>query len=119
MTHWHLTGTLDDQRHERWKHLPKPAMAGLTGAQGYRTHPALIDAINVALALGQPLFVTGEPGCGKTELGNYVAWALDLGPAIRFDAKSTMTSRDLFYQIDTLVAFMQHRRGAIQIQDPS
>jgi MoxR-like ATPase len=111
MTNWHLTGTLEDQRHERWKHLPKPAMAGLTGAEGYRTHPALIDAINVALALGQPLFVTGEPGCGKTELGNYVAWALDLGRAIRFDTKSTMTSRDLFYQVDTLDRFHAAQTG--------
>ena len=105
MTTWHLTGTADEQRQGRWQRLPRSAMAEMTGPEGYRTHPALIDAINVALALGQPLLVTGEPGCGKTELGNYVAWALDLGKAIRFDTKSTMTSRDLFYQFDTLGRF--------------
>jgi MoxR-like ATPase len=111
MTHWHLTATLDDQRHERWKRLPQPAMAELTGPEGYRTHTALIDAINVALALGQPLLVTGDPGCGKTELGNYVAWALDLGRAIRFDTKSTMTSQDLFYKLDTLGRFHAAQTG--------
>lgn len=105
MQTWHLTGTVDDERQGRWQRLPRPGMAEMTGPEGYRTHPALIDAVNVALAIGQPLLVTGEPGCGKTELGNYVAWALDLGKAIRFDTKSTMTSRDLFYQFDTLGRF--------------
>lgn len=85
------------------------------------SNSSLIDAINVSLALGQPLLVTGEPGCGKTELGNYVAWALDLGQAspipgqerwaIRLNTKSMMTSRDLFYQIDTLGRFHAAHAG--------
>ena len=39
----------------------------------------LIDAVNVALLLGQPLLLTGEPGTGKTQLAYYLAWELDLG----------------------------------------
>ena len=35
-------------------------------AEGYLPDPGLIDAVNVALLLGQPLLLTGEPGTGKT-----------------------------------------------------
>lgn len=34
----------------------------------YLPSKELIDAVNVALHLGQPLLVTGEPGTGKTQL---------------------------------------------------
>ena len=33
----------------------------------------LIAAIDVAIGLGRPLLVSGEPGCGKTELGYAIA----------------------------------------------
>jgi Cdc6-like AAA superfamily ATPase len=35
-------------------------------AGGYLPDAGLVDAVNVALLLGQPLLVTGEPGTGKT-----------------------------------------------------
>src|SRR5262245_59559403 len=44
----------------------------------YRPHPDLQAAVNTALLLGLPLLVTGEPGCGKTQLGEAVAYALGL-----------------------------------------
>jgi MoxR-like ATPase len=37
-----------------------------------------MDAVNVALYLGRPLLITGEPGCGKTELANFIALQLGL-----------------------------------------
>src|SRR3954465_9291968 len=75
-----------------------------------------MDAVNAALFLGQPLLVTGEPGCGKTELANFVAWKLGLGRkratdehgcefALRFDTKSETRTRDLFYLIDVVERF--------------
>jgi MoxR-like ATPase len=64
----------------------------------------LAAAVNVALALDQPLLVTGEPGSGKTSL----AWAIaaQLGTRVEeFHTKSTSTARDLFYTVDTLRRF--------------
>lgn len=105
MATWYLTGTPNDAQKNRWQQLPVSHVAEMGDPKGYQTHAALIDAINVAIVLGKPLLVTGEPGCGKTELGNYVAWAVDLWPPLRFDTKSTMSARDLFYQVDTLGRF--------------
>lgn len=105
MTEWRITDDSDAPHEDRWKALPSPLMAEVTGPEHYIPHPALLDAINTALALGQPLLVTGEPGCGKTELGDFVAWKLGLGRAIRYQTKSDMQSRDLFYSFDTVARF--------------
>ena len=71
----------------------------------YRPEPGLEDAVNVALLLGQPLLVTGEPGTGKTQLASHVAWRLGFGKPLVFQAKSTSTARDLFYEFDVLGRF--------------
>lgn len=105
MNDWRLPLEDEEMPPERWRNLPAPAMARVTGPEHYVPHEALIDAINTALALGQPLLVTGEPGCGKTELGDYIAWKLGLGRALRFDAKTDMQARDLFYTFDTVARF--------------
>lgn len=105
MTAWHLSLDPETNPPERWRALPPPLMAAVTGPEHYIAHEALMDAINTALALGQPLLVTGEPGCGKTELGDFVAWKLGLGRAIRQQIKSDMQARDLFYSFDTVARF--------------
>ena len=45
----------------------------------YQTAPDLVAAVNVAITLGMPLLVTGEPGCGKSQLAYRVAWELGFG----------------------------------------
>ena len=40
---------------------------------GYIADENLVDAVNVALLLRQPLLLTGEAGTGKTQLGFSVA----------------------------------------------
>src|SRR5678815_3253468 len=70
----------------------------------------LATTVNVALALDQPLLVTGEPGCGKTAL----AWAVaaQLGaPVLEFHTKSTSMARDLLYQVDSLRRFHDASTG--------
>ncbi|HEX7150193.1 MAG TPA: AAA family ATPase [Thermoanaerobaculia bacterium] len=72
----------------------------------YRADAELVSAVNVALLLGQPLLVTGDPGTGKTQLAHAVAWELGLGArAISFETKSTSSARDLFYTYDSLRRF--------------
>ena len=70
----------------------------------YEASPALQKAVNVALALEQPLLLTGKPGTGKTELARSLAWELKL-PLFTFNAKTSSTARDLFYRYDALRHF--------------
>jgi MoxR-like ATPase len=87
----------------------------LNNPQKYQPDPGLVDAVNVALLLGQPLLLTGEPGTGKTQLAYSVAWQLGFADApLKFDTKSTSTGRDLFYGYDMLGRFhaAQTNRGS-------
>jgi MoxR-like ATPase len=65
----------------------------------------LRDAVNVALSLGHPLLVTGEPGTGKTQLAASVAWELNLPEPLVFHTKTTSSAKDLFYRYDSLRHF--------------
>jgi len=68
-------------------------------------------AIKVAITLGVPLLVTGEPGTGKTRLAYRVAHDLHAQDErfnkepLRFDTKTTSAAQDLFYTYDALRHF--------------
>lgn len=74
-------------------------------ARNYVPNADVAEAVNVAIALGKPLLVTGEPGVGKSELAYAIAWQLGLGEPFKFVAKSTSEARDLFYRYDALARF--------------
>ncbi len=69
------------------------------------TDPELAAAVDVALTLGMPLLLTGEPGSGKSGLADSLAWELGLGEPLRFPVQSDTESRDLFYRFDTVGRF--------------
>jgi MoxR-like ATPase len=73
--------------------------------EDYRATPELAAAVDVALTLGMPLLLTGEPGSGKSGLADSLAWELGLGKPLRFPVKSDTESRDLFYRFDTVGRF--------------
>ena len=85
--------------------LPVSPLLKYTKASGYRADQGLVDAVNVALRLGQPLLLTGEPGTGKTQLAHSLTWELGFGETLKFETKSTSQSRDLFYIYDALGRF--------------
>lgn len=89
-----------------------PRIAQPFRPQDYILHEALKNAVEVAIALSQPLLLTGEPGTGKTKLAQKVA--LDLAglsgsnfaeKPLVFNTKTTSAARDLFYTYDALSHF--------------
>jgi MoxR-like ATPase len=92
--------------------VPASRRAQQVAPAGYRPDKGLTNAVNVALLLGQPLLVTGEPGTGKTQLAHSVAWELGFDPPLMFETKSTNTARDLFYTYDTIGRFHAAQTGA-------
>ena len=88
-------------------------------AEIYIADPDLKIAAEVALELGQPLLLTGEPGTGKTSFANYLAGKLAprwfAGPdaampptafdLYKFETKSSSVATDLFYRFDNLRRF--------------
>jgi MoxR-like ATPase len=84
---------------------PFEKLAALDNPAFYVADKGLRDAVNVALALGQPLLVTGEPGTGKTQLAGSIAHELDLSTPLVFQTKTTSTAKDLFYRYDALGHF--------------
>lgn len=91
--------------------LPASLLEHHADPAGYMADPGLADAVNVALHLGQPLLLTGQPGTGKTQLANSLAWELGFEPLLKFEAKSTSVARDLFYTYDTLGRFHASHTG--------
>src|SRR5258708_8697541 len=85
----------------------------------YLADTPLRSAVNLALALGQPLLVTGEPGTGKTQLAASVAHELNLPPPLVFNTKTTSNAKDLFYRYDALRHFQdaQFRKEGLAIDD--
>ena len=70
------SGTRGQQRPEKPVELPVSLLEKHTDPKGYLADEGLVDAVNVALHLGQPLLLTGKPGTGKTQLAFSLAWAL-------------------------------------------
>lgn len=92
--------------HERGEKLPPFTRPQLLNApEKYIAEEGVKNAVNVALALGMPLLVTGEPGTGKTELAHSIAHELGLGKPLVFHTTTTATARDLFYQYDAIGHF--------------
>ena len=67
----------------------------------YRATKGLESAVNLAIALGRPLLLQGDPGVGKTRLAHAVAYALGL-PLEIATIKSTSRGRDLLYTYDAV-----------------
>jgi MoxR-like ATPase len=85
---------------------PSGQAAERRGEHGrYLADPKLVNAVNTALAVGQPLLVTGEPGTGKTMLAWSITTELGHGPVLAFHTRSDSQARDALYDFDYLLRF--------------
>ena len=85
----------------------RPLSSKFNKPEHYRPSPELWAAVQTALHLGLPLLVTGEPGCGKTDLAAHIAWYYGLGEPEVFNGQTSSSVTDLFYRYDALRHF-QH-----------
>jgi len=95
--------------------LPSTLGSHAEAAKHYQPDSALVDAVNVALAVGAPLLLTGEPGTGKTQVAHYLKWYFDI-PLFALYVRSDTTAEHLLYSFDA-VAYLHAandpaRRGA-------
>jgi MoxR-like ATPase len=81
--------------------------------ENYIVPPGLQYALDGAIALGQPLLLTGEPGTGKTTFARDFAlpylnqkYGGNFHPEVlKFNTKTSSNARDLFYTYDSLSHF--------------
>ncbi|MBV9481758.1 MAG: MoxR family ATPase [Acidobacteria bacterium] len=85
--------------------LPPPLEPQLRSTGRYVPGAALQAAVEVALLLGQPLLVTGEPGTGKSTLARALAYERFQSRYLEMQVKSTSARDDLLYRIDDVRRF--------------
>jgi MoxR-like ATPase len=79
----------------------KKSFNQFTGSAKYIASEELRNAVNVAIALGKPLLIKGEPGTGKTMLAESIAESLNK-ELIVWNIKSTTKAQDGLYVYDTV-----------------
>jgi MoxR-like ATPase len=79
-------------------------------AGSYLAPPSLAVAVNTAIAVEQPLLLTGEPGTGKTTLAWSIASELGLGEVLEFHTRSDHLAKDALYEFDNLARFYDAHR---------
>jgi MoxR-like ATPase len=76
----------------------------------YLASPATADVVNLAIDLGRPLLVEGEPGCGKTQLAYSIAAELGLGEVVKISTKSGTKAQDLLWRTNVLARLQDAQR---------
>ncbi len=86
------------------------------GTESYIASEALQNDVNVAIALGRPLLIKGEPGTGKTLLASSIAEGLGTDLLV-WSIKSTTKAQDGLYIYDTIQRLNDARFGDHDISD--
>ncbi len=81
--------------------LPETLRDFEASAPHFQLDPGLETAINMALAVGAPLLLTGEPGTGKTQVAYYLGWYFDI-PVFDYQVRSSSTAEDMKYDFDAV-----------------
>jgi MoxR-like ATPase len=76
-------------------------LGGWQGSEDYIASDDLRRIVNVAVRLGRPLLIKGEPGTGKTLLAQSIARGLQM-ELLTWHVKSTTKAKDGLYVYDTV-----------------
>jgi MoxR-like ATPase len=91
-------------------------MTRFTGTDSYIATDDLKLAVNAAIALQRPLLVKGEPGTGKTMLALEVAKALGR-PLFQWHIKSTSKAQQGLYEYDAVSRLRDSQLGDVKVHD--
>ena len=82
--------------------MPEEPLYTGTNTDFYVATPDVAETVNLAVHLGRPILVEGEPGCGKTRLADSIASEKNLGEPVRISVKSTTRAQDLLYRLNAI-----------------
>jgi MoxR-like ATPase len=91
-------------------------MSRFSSSERYIVSDELGKAVDVAIAIGRPLLIKGEPGTGKTLLAVDLAKQLGM-PLLRWQVKSTTKAVEGLYQYDTVKRLHDSRFGDGDVGD--
>ena len=91
-------------------------MKEFKGSRDYVASQELLRAANIAMVLGKPLLIKGEPGTGKTKLAEAIADAAGK-KLIIWNIKSTTKAQDGLYVYDVVQRLYDSQFGGEGVDD--
>ena len=97
--------------------LPRSLRDPDEAAKRYKASDDLEFAINMAITVGAPLLLTGEPGTGKTQVAYHLKWYFGV-ELFAYVVRSTSTAEDLRYDFDAVAYLRESQRKDAKVDRP-